>query len=156
MKKKGKKVNPKRQKLIELSRKAKQIMQDIKHPTMQRLLKADKPFTVNNVVMSEFYPEGEYNTYKQWQKLGYQVKKGSKSYTVWSKPIRKTAKANDSDKVQAVNKVLDKGFEVEGDNDLVSLSKYWGIAYLFHESQVEAKADFNIKSDVKILTDNPN
>ena len=77
--------------------------------------------TINEGIMSVFYLKDgheEFNTYKQWKELGYQVKKGSKSFPVWAKP-RKVEK------------------QKEGEEQAEEKYEFYPTANLFSNLQVE-------------------
>ena len=61
------------------------------------------------------------NTYKGWLENGFQVKKGERSFHIWSKPIR-AKKKNESTETEEKD---EKSF------------KFWNIAYVFTSEQVE-------------------
>lgn len=78
--------------------------------------------TINEVILNCMYKSDthqEFNTFKNWKEKGFKVKKGAKSFFIWSKPRDVTRKAKN---------------EGEDDKDF----KMFGIAYLFSNAQVEA------------------
>ena len=97
----------KKEVLKQLSQKAKALIQ---------LKDLDK--NVNAVLIDMYTNEThrEFNTFKKWKEKGQKVKKGEKGFFVWSKKIKGTEKK-----------------EKEDDKDF----KFFGIAYLFSNAQVE-------------------
>ena len=80
--------------------------------------------TINESLIDMYSNEKhqEFYTFKDWKKKGYKVKKGSKAFFVWSKPIKATKK---NEKKEMDEKTEDK-------------YKFFGIAYLFSNNQVES------------------
>lgn len=76
----------------------------------------DSSLRVNEVLIQMYSDEThkEFNSYKQWKEKGFIVKKGEKSFFVWSKKLN----AKDS-------KEEDKEY------------KFFGMAHLFSNAQVE-------------------
>jgi antirestriction protein ArdC len=122
-------INPERLKLIQLSQEAKAIRQGIiaKAETEADMLAAAN-LKINDVLISMYQEEcgaTEFHTYKDWQELGYQVRKGEKSFRIWGRPRVATAKA-EMDNVQT------------GEAETVeSQYKLWPMACLFGNHQVE-------------------
>ncbi|MDE3744074.1 ArdC family protein [Maribacter polysaccharolyticus] len=80
---------------------------------------------VNDVILNKMYKgheHEEFHTFNGWKELGFQVKKGSKSFFIWSKP----------------RKVERKNEEKESGKDEF---KMFGLAYLFSNAQVEPLKD---------------
>lgn len=78
---------------------------------------------VNAAIIAEFHrKDGHeiFHTYKQWQEQGYQVKKGSKAFHIWSRPI---------DAIKAEESQAPATEEGE--------RKYFAVAFLFSNAQVE-------------------
>jgi hypothetical protein len=101
--------------LIDLSNSAKLILE----------MNPDAGINVNDVIINRMYKSNEhqeFNTFKGWQEKGFTVKKGSKSFFIWSKP-RKADKSKKEENAQKEEK---------------NQYKFFGIAYLFSNSQVEA------------------
>lgn len=91
--------------------------------------------TINTAIMETLYKDGShhtFNTFMRWKKLGKSVKKGEKAFLLWSKPIR-TGEAKQTEETtqneEAENVLLSPEEEAE--------YKYYGIAYLFSNAQVE-------------------
>jgi len=106
-----KKVNPKREILKRLSRKAKVI---------RELMEDPEGVTINEILIDEFYTKDgheEFNLFWQWIKKGYKVKKGEKAFLVWG---RKRKAQNNEPK--------------EGDKDEFS---FFPLAFVFSNLQVE-------------------
>lgn len=73
-----------------------------------------------NEVLIDWYTNDEhreFNNFYEWLKLGYKVKKGSKAFLVWSKKRKGTEKLEDSDEEREF--------------------KFFSLAYLFSNAQVE-------------------
>ena len=105
-------MKQKRQHLAELSR-------VIKMKIQQGITNAA---TVNEGLI-ELYSEGdeslEFNTFFEWKKKGFSIKKGSHAFLVWGKPR----------KIPVI--------DAEKDSDQEDEFKFWPVAYLFSENQVE-------------------
>lgn len=46
--------------------------------------------SLNSYIIENFYQDAEnviFNTFNQWQQQGYQVKKGSKAFVLWGRPL---------------------------------------------------------------------
>ena len=113
---KTKEANPKKALLIELSN------------TVAPLVEIGQYSTINEALINEVYTTEEkttFNTYKGWAEKGYQVKKGEKSVFVWSKPLKGKAKTE--------AEATDEGTPEE------KKYKFFGLAYLFDNTQVEPK-----------------
>lgn len=75
---------------------------------------------VNDVILNVMYKSEEhteFNTFKKWKEKGYKVKKGSKSFFIWSKPRKVEKKKEQTNEKEEFN--------------------MFGIAYLFSNAQVE-------------------
>lgn len=72
-----------RKQLSDLSRKLK---------TANLLILQDASITINDLLVKYYEKVAgvplELNTYEQWKKLGFQVKKGAVSFMVWGKPLK--------------------------------------------------------------------
>ena len=81
--------------------------------------------TVNEVllIMYSTKEHQEFNTFLQWKNKGFKVKKGAKSFFVWSKP-------------KAIQKKKDEK-EEEADEEQAESKKVFRMAYLFSNAQVE-------------------
>ncbi len=76
---------------------------------------------VNDIIVNYFYTDAintEFHSYKGWQDLGMQVKKGSKGFLIWG---RKRQNINDK---QASTEEKDQ-------------YKFFPLAYIFSNNQVE-------------------
>lgn len=88
--------------------------------------------TVNEGLI-ELYSEDEileFNTFFEWKKKGYSIKKGSTAFLVWGKP----------------RKVPIPGTEKNSNSDSDSEDdefKFWPVAYLFSEKQVEKRKELH-------------
>lgn len=106
-----KKINPKRAKLIQLSNKAREMREELEE------LEGE---TINSIVIDYFYKDinhQQFETYRQWRELGYQVKKGSKAFVIWGRK-RKAQKQ-------------------EKEKEEKDEYKFFPLAYLFSNAQVE-------------------
>lgn len=106
--------------LITLSNEVKDLVEDGTFPT------------INAAIMETMYKEGNhriFNTYMSWKKIGKQVKKGAKAFLLWSKPIRTGEPKQQQEEAEETGEVLLSPEEAE--------YKYYGIAYLFSNAQVE-------------------
>ena len=75
---------------------------------------------LNDVILNKMYKNTEhteFSTFKGWKEKGFKVKKGSKSFFIWSKPRKVEKKKEGTDEKDEFN--------------------MFGIAYLFSNSQVE-------------------
>ncbi len=102
------------------------LLKDLSN-TAKMLLDANPDLgdTVNDVILNVMYKSKEHATFhsfKQWKEKGFSVKKGSKCFFIWSKPIR--AKKKDAD-------------VKETKDDDKNTFKMFGIATLFSNAQVE-------------------
>lgn len=80
--------------------------------------------TINDIVIDHFYTDEEnfdFKLLRDWNKEGFQVKKGTRAFTVWGKKRKGT-----------------KAAEQEGDED--QEYKFFPLAYLFSNAQVERQA----------------
>ncbi len=101
-----------RKKLIALSQKARAIREE--NGTDEYL---------NDIIIEEFYSKDgheEFHLMHEWNKRGYQVKKGSTAFVVWGKRRKVEVAPNDE--------------SPEGTS-----YKYFPLAYLFSNLQVEKK-----------------
>ena len=82
-------------------------------------------FTINDAIMETLYKDEankEFKSYRQWKKDGYQVNKGEKAYLLWAKP-------------KQIQKPIEEG---KSNEDLDEMLKYFPIAYLFSNAQVDS------------------
>lgn len=83
-----------------------------------------------NAGLLEIYTNREhqkFETFHNWKKKGFKVKKGSKAFFMWSKPMKsKKLKADDGAKDAAKEKDEEK-----------EQYKFYAMAYLFSNAQVE-------------------
>jgi hypothetical protein len=88
---------------------------------------------INSAILEVFYKKDghqEFNTLKQWNKLGYRVIKGSTSFTVWGAPVAKS-----KDTPPATN--TDSPSTEEQKED------FWPMCYLFSNLQVKPHHENN-------------
>mgnify|MGYP003633842274 FL=1 len=103
-----------RKALITLSVKAREMRDEVEEL-------ADS--TLNDIIISHFYTDEEnfdFKLLRDWNKEGFQVKKGARAFTVWGKKRKGT-----------------KAAEQEGGED--QEYKFFPLAYLFSNAQVERK-----------------
>jgi antirestriction protein ArdC len=72
--------------------------------------------------------EAEFHTYKQWRKLGHQVKKGESAFLVWGRP-RKIESEEDAKEAK----------EGESEEENSKKDEFYPLAYLFSSNQVEPR-----------------
>lgn len=117
----NKKINPRKQELIKLSKIARQQLDN--NQDLVNALGSDA--TINMAVKHLFYPPGDYKTFKEWKELGYSLK-GQKGYPIWGR--KRKMKRKD---------------ETTGDE---SEYKAFPLAYIFHESQATKIEDAEQKA----------
>jgi hypothetical protein len=80
-------------------------------------------YTINDAIMETLYKDEthrEFKSYRQWKKEGFQVKKGEKAFLLWARP-----------------KQIQKPIEEAKPEDLEEMIKYFPIAYLFSNAQID-------------------
>lgn len=112
----------KKEKLKILSEQARELKQHLinKAPTLEQATLIDE-MRVNDIIINHFYTDDEnkeFHSYKGWQELGYQVKKGSKSFVIWGR------KRQNIDDKQAATEEKDQ-------------YKFFPLAFIFSNNQVE-------------------
>lgn len=83
--------------------------------------------TINDAIMETLYKSREHRTFNSfmgWKQLGKRVKKGEKAFLLWSKPKQVPKEAVPQTYGSEENKQEDE-------------YKFYGIAYLFSNAQVE-------------------
>ena len=102
--------------------------------TANLLILRDVSITINDLLVKYYEKQAgrplELNTYEQWKKLGFQVKKGAVSFMVWGKPL----------KHQQDNKKQPDTEDTEDDKN----DDFFPVCHLFDKSQC-----YEIKSDEK-------
>lgn len=86
-----------------------------------------------NQGLAQYYAEQGHTTlhsYRQWQELGFQVKKGAKALLMWGKPQPIKGKEQPQAQTQPTEK---KGGDEKDDSD------FFPLAYVFSNLQVEKK-----------------
>ncbi len=81
--------------------------------------------SINDAIVETLYKDEtnkEFKSYRQWKKEGYQVKKGEKAFLLWARP-------------KQIQKPMEEGKKSE---DLEDMVKYFPIAYLFSNAQVDS------------------
>lgn len=79
----------KKEKLKILSEQAREFKQNLinKAPTLEQA-EVIQEMRVNDIILNYFYKDAEnteFHSYKGWQELGMQVKKGSKAFVIWGR-----------------------------------------------------------------------
>ena len=85
-------------------------------------------FTINDAIVETLYKDEthrEFKSYRQWKKEGYQVRKGEKAFLLWARP-------------KQIQKPIENGTTAE---ELEEMIKYFPIAYLFSNAQVDPVGD---------------
>lgn len=77
--------------------------------------------TTNEILTLYYGIKGELKTFKQWKEAGFKVKKGSKAYKFWSKPIKAKAKAAQGEEAKEEKEAFE----------------FFGVCNLFSQDQVE-------------------
>ncbi len=125
----SKKVNPKKQKLIQLSAQAKQVIKTrVAESKTDVEAMAAASLRVNDVLM-EFHREttgaSDFKTFKEWSDLGYKIKKGSKAVQVWAAPR------------QGTNEIEVKEIKSGDTKTIEEQYQFFPMCSLFNENQVE-------------------
>tara|TARA_R110001606_G_C15181472_1_gene629407 strand:+ start:407 stop:781 length:375 start_codon:yes stop_codon:yes gene_type:complete len=116
----------KKEKLKILSEQARELKQHLinKAPTLEQATAIDE-MRVNDIILNYFYKDEantEFHSYKNWQELGFQVKKGSKAFVIWGR------KRQNIDDKKAATEEKDQ-------------YKFFPLAFVFSNNQVEKIAD---------------
>lgn len=88
--------------------------------------------TVNEMLVKHYMEETRainFHTFKEWKEKGFNVKKGSTAFRVWSKP-RKAKNEQEANNVKTGEK-----------ETIENAYKFWGMCCLFNENQVEAAGE---------------
>lgn len=123
-----KKVNPNREKLLQMSADAKSLRDKM----IQQSKDANTAIfwqsqTLNAILIKYFYkvPEGmELGTFHQWKAKGCMIKKGEKALTIWGQPL----KAQRAEQARAKGQAAPAEDEDGGD--------YFPMCFLFRADQV--------------------
>ncbi|WP_372744282.1 ArdC-like ssDNA-binding domain-containing protein [Lutibacter sp.] len=112
----------KKEQLKLLSLQARELKQHLinKAPTLEQAEAIDS-LRVNDIIIDHFYKDDnntEFHSYKGWQELGYQVKKGSKAFLIWGR------KRENISQEQASAEEKDQ-------------YKFFPLAFIFSNNQVE-------------------
>lgn len=83
-------------------------------------------FTINDAIMETLYRDesnSDFKSYRAWRKAGFQVRKGEKAFLLWARPkdIKRPAQAT----------------EPSAETDIEKMMKYFPLAYLFSNAQVD-------------------
>ncbi len=120
------KMKEKRRYLSELSRQAKEIREKKVLEAVSAMEALDFAMMNINSCLRVFVYGKEHNTYrtyKEWTKEGYQVKKGSKAFLFWARPLPNLKR----------EKAEQEGKEPETEDEY----NYFPLCYLFSNKQVE-------------------
>ncbi len=94
----------------------------LKSEAVAPLVKLGQYENINEGIIEMFYrntENREFNTYNGWKEAGYQVKKGSKAFHIWSRPLD----------------VLEKEKNPEAVTD-EEQGRYFPVAFIFSNAQV--------------------
>ncbi len=86
-------------------------------------------FTINDAIMETMYrneTHRQFKTYRQWKSEGFQVRKGEKAFLLWARP-----------KDHKKGKKVEKPQPEEKEDEVTKLYKYFPLAYLFSNAQVD-------------------
>lgn len=123
-----KKLNPNREKLLQLSADAKSLRDRMtQEATDAKTAIWWQSQTLNAILLRFFYkvPEGmELGTFHQWKAKGCMIKKGEKALTIWGQPL----------KAQRAEKALAKGQEPPTEDE--GAGDYFPMCFLFRADQV--------------------
>ena len=89
-------------------------------------------FTINDAIVETLYRDGthrEFKSYRQWRKEGFQVRKGEKAFLLWARP-------KDLDRIRKEQESKKTGEPVK-EEDVEEMSKFFPLAYLFSNAQVD-------------------
>ena len=87
------------------------------------LVEAGTFCTINDAIMETLYKNNvhrEFKSYRQWRKDGFQVRKGEKAFLLWARP-----------------KDIERTKEEETTTSETEKNKFFPIAYLFSNAQVD-------------------
>lgn len=85
-------------------------------------------FTINDAIVETLYKDEThriFKSYRQWKKEGHQVRKGEKAFLLWARP-------------KEIQKPIENGTTAQ---ELEEMIKYFPIAYLFSNAQVDPAGD---------------
>lgn len=117
-------LNPK----LETRREKRMFLRNLSKPAAD-LIEEGEVESVNEYLLQLYFQQegkkSEFNSYKKWRKLGFQVKKGESAFLVWGKP-------------KAIETEAEKQ-EAQEDNEGEDSKKkdFYPLAYLFSSKQVE-------------------
>ncbi|MDA3943704.1 MAG: ArdC-like ssDNA-binding domain-containing protein [Bacteroidetes bacterium] len=81
--------------------------------------------TINSIIVERFYKNeenAEFKTFNEWRREGYKIKKGSKGFLVWGRPLSEQKSEQEQE---------------ENDED----GAFYPISYVFSNAQVERMAE---------------
>lgn len=123
-----KKLNPNREKLLQMSADAKSLRDRMtQEATDAKTAIWWQSQTLNAILLRYFYkvPDGmELGTFHQWKAKGCMIKKGEKALTIWGQPL----------KAQRAEKALAKGQEPPTEDE--DGGDYFPMCFLFRADQV--------------------
>lgn len=125
--KSNKQIDLRRAVLIELSIKAREYREEqLRTAITEQQLLYWSSVRINDIIAEWYRKESgakEFKTFAQWKSYGYNIKKGSKAFILWSKKknVTKTGEAN----------------EINTDPTEETAYEFFPIAYLFSDLQVE-------------------
>lgn len=114
---------------IEASREKKKALAEISKKA--KPLAQANGLTLNQYLVEYVYKNEihqEFKTFNDWRKEGKRVKKGEKAFTLWSRPVNATAKANANES----NKSVDTN-QTEAEREF----QFFNLCYVFSNAQVE-------------------
>lgn len=86
--------------------------------------------SINDAILETLYKNGvhrEFKSYREWQRMGFQVRKGEKAFLLWARP---------------------KDIELQKEEaQEPSIVKYFPLAYVFSNAQVEPQEEPNTPSE---------
>ena len=124
-----------RDKLIKLSVKARKLRTASEKGWTDHLGRSFDGWFINDILIDVFYTNAENSTFHSfngWIDEGYKVKKGSKGFPIWGKKRSATAKEAEPETVPTP-KTEPKDTTTETEKKY----KFWPIAYIFSNAQVE-------------------
>ncbi len=122
-------IELRRSALIHLSVEARTLReQRIKEASTERDLLYWSSIRINDIIADRYRKESGANVFKsfqQWQREGFRVRKGEKAYVLWSKKRNVTKSAGENEEPNEIS------------------YKFFPIAYLFSDLQVEPQKEFS-------------
>ena len=119
----------------------KALSQDVKP-----LVDSGKYSTINEAIMETIYKDEnnkEFKSYRQWNEENYQVRKGEKAYLLWGRP-KENQHLKDVDEKKNIP-------VKEKENDIEDMHKFFPVAYIFSNTQVDPREQHLDKNDSSTL-----